>query len=413
MNSYDVAVIGGGPIGAVAARYAAATGARTLLVDQGDGSCEPARCAGLVSPRTPSLLGTSSTGLLREIHGAIIHSPTGKQTEILSKKVKAIVLDRSALNRELVKLAAQAGVEVRHHTRAAITDQAKLQLSEQNRQYEAKARVVIGADGPRSMVASRFSLPSPPRFLAAVQATIVREARASEMVEIFFGTKIAPGFFAWAVPAKQEQLRVGLAATQGTDVNTLLNNLLSQHFPGQVISYVGGIIPVGTAAKTTTDGALIVGDAAGQVKPTSGGGIYTGGLCAKIAGEIAGYASLAEKTTNETLKEYEHRWQDKIGKELRFGLLAHRAFCGLSDAEIEAALAIINQPSILQAITEYGDIDYPSMLVSSLLSRQDLWPRLLSLIPALGGWEKFGNLAQLVISLEQPGRGREPKNSDE
>lgn len=413
MNSYDVAVIGGGPIGAVAARYAAATGAHTLLVDQGDGSCEPACCAGLVSPRTLSLLGTSSACLLREIRGVIIHSPTGKQTEIFSKKVRAIVLDRGALNRELLKLAAQAGVEVRHHTRAAITSQARLHLSEPSQQCEAKARVVIGADGPRSMVASHFSLPSPPMFLAAVQATVVREARASEMVEIFFGTKIAPGFFAWAVPAKQRQLRVGLAATQGTDVNTLLNNLLSQHFPGQVISYVGGIIPIGSAAKTTTDGALIVGDAAGQLKPTSGGGIYTGGVCAKIAGEIAGYASLAEKTTDETLKEYERRWQDKIGKELRFGLLAHRALYSLSDAKIEAGLAIINQPSILQAITEYGDIDYPGMLASSLLSRQDLWPRLLPLIPVVGGWEKLGNLAQLVTSSEQPSQGHKPKNGDE
>jgi len=338
------------------------------------------------------LLGTSSTGLLREIHGAIIHSPTGKQVEILSKKVKAVVLDRGALNRELLKLAARAGVKIKYNTRAAITGQAELQLSEQNKQHEVRVRVVIGADGPRSMVASHFSLPSPPGFLTAVQATIVREARASDMVEVFFGTKIAPGFFAWAVPAKQGQLRVGLAASQGVDVNALLNNLLSQHFPGQVTSHISGIIPVGTVARTTTDGALIVGDAAGQVKPTSGGGIYTGGLCAKIAGEIAGYASLAQKTTNETLREYERRWQDKIGKELRLGLSAHRTLCGFSDAEMEAGLAVVKQPSILQAIIEHGDIDYPSLLVSALLSRQDLWPRFLSLIPTFGGWEKFRDL---------------------
>lgn len=142
---------------------------------------------------------------------------------------------------------------------------------------------------------------------------------------------------------------------------------------------------------------LLVGDAAGQVKPTSGGGIYTGGMCARIAGKIAGCAALAGQTTRQTLAEYERCWRSEIGGELRFGLAAHRVLAALSDSEIDAVLAAVDDPSIIQVIAEEGDIDHPSRLFRSFFSRQSLWPRILTLIPALGGWKRVEELARLAI----------------
>lgn len=144
---------------------------------------------------------------------------------------------------------------------------------------------------------------------------------------------------------------------------------------------------------------LLVGDAAGQVKPTSGGGIYTGTLCARIAGEIAGYAALTGKTKEKTLLEYERRWQEKIGDELEFGMLAHQALSTLSDTDLDAALSTLDNPAIRQLIEKEGDIDYPSRLVKAFLSNHSLWRRLLPLIPMFSKRQRLmGRLVRLIVA---------------
>ena len=397
MPTYDVVVVGGGPIGAVAARHAAGVGARVLLIEQGECTGEPARCTGLVSPHTLELLKVSAASLLREIRGGILHAPGGRTIELRANTVKAVVLDRGKLNRELIEFAIDAGVEVRTRTRAVAADAGRVRIEHLGKEEKVETRVIIGADGPRSSIASWFSLPRPRQFLSASQAVVARKPYSSDGVEVFFGSDVAPGFFAWAVPAEEDHLRVGLAAPLGTDTEALLFRLLAQRFSGEVIARVGGVIPIGTSSTTVGDGVLLVGDAAGQVKPTSGGGIYTGGMCARIAGKIAGCAALAGQTTRQTLAEYERCWRSEIGGELRFGLAAHRVLAALSDSEIDAVLAAVDDPSIIQVIAEEGDIDHPSRLFRSFFSRQSLWPRILTLIPALGGWKRVEELARLAI----------------
>jgi len=396
MTAYDVVVVGGGPVGAVAARHAAGVGACVLLIEQGECIGEPARCTGLVSPPTLDLLGVSTASLLREVRGGILHAPGGEAIELRANAVKAVVLDRGKLNRELIDLAIIAGVELRPRTRAVAADIGWVRIEHQGKVERVGAKVIIGADGPRSAVARWFSLPGPSQLLAASQAVVERKPRSPDEVEVFFGRDVAPGFFAWAVPAEEDRLRVGLAAL-GTDTETLLSHLLAQRFCGKTVAQIGGTIPIGTSSNTVGDGVLLVGDAAGQVKPTSGGGIYIGGTCARIAGEIAGYAALAGETTRQTLIEYERRWQQQIGGELRFGLAARRVLTALSDHDIDAVFAVINEPSILRVISEEGDIDHPSRLIRFFLSHQSLWPRLLALIPALGGWKRIEELARLTF----------------
>jgi len=116
MPAYDVVVVGGGPIGAVAARHAAAVGARVLQIERGECTGEPARCTGLVSPHTLELLEVSAASLLREIRGGILHAPGGRTIELRANTVKAVVLDRGKLNRELIEFAIDAGVEAVSYT---------------------------------------------------------------------------------------------------------------------------------------------------------------------------------------------------------------------------------------------------------------------------------------------------------
>jgi geranylgeranyl reductase family protein len=402
MTDYDVLVVGGGPAGAVAARSAAAAGARVLLLEQEETTAERVRCTGLVSPRTLAQLGVPSTCVLREIRGGLLHAPGGKTVEIRAERPKALVLDRAKLHHELIDLASSAGVEVRAGTRAVAATRGAVRLEKNGRLTEVKVHIVIGADGPRSDVGRWFSLPEPEEFLGASQAVIAGRPRKDDEVEIFLGREVAPGFFGWSVPAEEGRLRVGLAAAPGTDTDALLDRLL-ERTPGEVLARGGGLIPIGPAPETAGDGVLLVGDAAGQAKPTSGGGIYTGSLCAKIAGEIAAFASLAERTTRETLAEYDRRWRGEIGEELRFGLAAHRALFSLSDREIDTGFAILNDPAILHLIAAEGDIDYPSRLGRAFLRRQDLWPRLLPLLRAASPWKNAEAWLGLLFAPHERG----------
>jgi len=104
----------------------------------------------------------------------------------------------------------------------------------------------------------------------------------------------------------------------------------------------------------------MIGDAAGQAKPTSGGGVFTGGVAAKCA------ADAVEKflLDGEPLERYEEKWRSRIGRELRFGMRVHRALCRATDADLERLLDLVD--STKETVRRHGDIDHPSDLARAL-----------------------------------------------
>lgn len=387
---YDIIIIGGGPTGAITARYAAEGGAQVLLVERGDRGGEPANCTGLISPRALAVLGVSQRSVLRQITGGYLHSPSGIEISIEAAETKALVLNRQILNCELIDRAAAAGVDIRIHTEASRYEAGMIELTHNGVTYIVQAPLIIGADGPRSAVARWFSLPGPPKMLVAAQAIIDRAPRREDFVEILFGKDIAPGFFAWAVPAEEGRMRVGLAVPVGMPAQSLLDRLLQdRRFSGALVAKINSLIPIGIVDRTVAAGALLVGDAAGQTKPTSGGGIYIGGLCARIAGEVGAQAVLSGDFSIDALRGYERRWREEIGFDLQFGMVAHRTLAKLSDNDIDRIFAVIERPAVKDLIEQEGDIDYPRHLAKAFLKRPDLWLQLASLISPLGCWEKI------------------------
>ena len=157
-----------------------------------------------------------------------------------------------------------------------------------------EAKVVIAADGVRSKIAKMAGLGNVSKVLSGIQAEVPYRSDDTDFVELFVGSQ-APGFFAWAVPVDESISRIGMAidpkSQHAAIANQTLEKLLTNNphiasrYGGGKLDLVMGGIPLGPLEKTYSDGLLVVGDAAGQVKPTSGGGIYTGAVCAKIAGE--------------------------------------------------------------------------------------------------------------------------------
>lgn len=388
----DVVVIGGGPIGAVTARCAAEAGASVLLVDRRENLGRSSCCTGLVSQRALTSLGVSSGPVLRKIRAVTLHAPDGRTLDLAADHTKAVVIDRSRLEQELHELARTAGVDVRLGIEAVSASRGTIVLECADGLKTVTASAVVGADGPNSRVAQWFGLPPPEQFVHAAQAVVETDRPVPpDRVEVFLGNDVAPGFFAWAVPAEEQRRRVGLGVSPPVDPSGYLDRLLTARFHGcRVLSRAGGRIPVSPSPRCAADSVLLVGDAAGQVKPLSGGGLYPGAICARIAGRIAAESALSGRPNPRTADAYESEWRSAVGRELAFGRSMRRISGLLSDRDLSAALAACNDPDLLSFFAEHADIDRFHRLPDELAAQPSLWGKVLQLLPLIVNREIAG-----------------------
>ena len=381
---YQVVVIGGGPIGAVAARCAAEAGARVLLAERRARPADPACCAGLISPRTLPTLGASERSVLGTIRAVEAHSPGGRTLSLRADEVKAVVVDRSALERELLDLAANAGVEVEMGTAARIESEGRIGLrASRGAECIVSARVTIGADGPRSGVARSVGLTPPEHVLRAVQVTVEAPGEPVDRVGVHLGEATAPGFFGWSIPIGPDRVRVGLAVAGDVDPTPYLARLLDRCVRGgRVVSRTGGLIPISPTPCTVSGSTLLVGDAAGQVKPLSGGGLYTGGTCARLAGRFAAEAA-SDDAPAERLRRYEAAWREQVGREIAFGRSMRRVLARIPEENVDRIFASLDGSGLLATLAEVADIDRFHRIVGDLAGRPSLWKEFVALAPLI------------------------------
>lgn len=400
---YDVVVVGAGPVGSTAARYAAKHGAKVLLIEEHASIGSPVGCTGLLSTKAVAEcdLRPSDEFVFNSVRGAFVHAPDGQCLPIDGKQTKAYVVSRKNFDRTLATLALEEGVELSLRTTAVGLEKANLRAESENENETCgkngrkkdlpvklkvlrngkpetiNAGVVIGADGVKSRIARYAGLGMPERVLPGVQFEAPYASDNTDFVELFPGSQ-APGFFAWTVPLNERVSRIGLAVEpgmlgQGKTPISCLHKLLDSNphvkarYGGGMLDFVVGGIPIGPPGKTSTDGVLVVGDAAGQAKPTSGGGVYPGALAAKIAGRVAAEAALEGDTGSGRLSEYDRLWRKSPGRELEIGMKVHDYTGKLEDRQLNELIASLNTPSILETITEYGDMDHPSVVLKKLM----------------------------------------------
>ncbi len=380
MTEYDIIVVGGGPIGSIAAKYAAINGAKTLMLEDHAFIGTPVGCTGLLSTRAikECKINPSDNSILNSVRGAFVHPMNGDCLPIDGQKTKAYVVSRKIFDRKLTAMALEEDVDLWLNSRVTGIERSqneqKVSVVKNGEKQVLKTKVIIGADGVRSQVAKWSGLGNVSEVLPGIQAEVPYHSDDTDFVELFVGSQV-PGFFGWTVPVNESISRIGIAVDPkyGMSAHHVLENLLTknQHiaskYGGGKLDLVMGGIPLGPLEKTYADGVMIVGDAAGQVKPTSGGGIYTGAVCAKIAGEIAAKAAEQENCSASFLSEYDRQWRAKLGKELAMGMRIHKFVAGLKDKELDDLIASMNNPAILDTITRYGDMDHPSILIKKML----------------------------------------------
>ena len=381
-RDFDVVVVGAGPVGANAAALIAKEGFHVALVDNHSETERPIRCGCLVTPRVLDLV-DAKKAVIGKVRGAVVYSPKGREIVVDGRKTKAVVLDRQKFDQHVISRAVENGVHTMFGTtaKAAIHrqgDGVAVSIRGNKGPTSLTCNILIGADGTVGNVPGWFSTSRPRKMLLGCEQTLTEVAGDERFVKLFLGHDFAPGFFGWVIPGGGTA-RVGLCVDHG-NVRANLRKMMQKHHVGKHIEggkplqYSAGRIPIGFPRKTYASNAMVVGDAACQVKATSGGGIFPGLLCSTFCAQTAVRALEESDFSSTMMRSYQRAWMKAIGKELRRDFAIHESFARLSDNQFEEIFELMDKPGIIELIQQLGDIDFPSKVGWRLLREE---PRLL------------------------------------
>jgi len=372
----QVIVVGAGVAGCQAAYEASNSDARVVLLEEHPQVGVPSHCSGVVSLAGLSLLGLEPNPIFtqRMIQGAIFNPPKGDPVEVRTKNPVAVIINRMRFDQYLAKRAVAAGATLHTKTRVSKFEHypnGGVGLQVQDGPLY-KGEVVVDASGAGSRLPEQAGLRSPDwtQLLPGLQYELTETKQQGDMVELFFGNHRAPGFFAWSIPTGDHSARVGLACRKG-NVKKLLDNLVNERSPKSTVDATksGSVLVSGPVDKCWSENFLITGDAAGQVKQTTGGGIVIGGYSGMLAGKAAASAA---KTPQEQrwkiLMQYDQEWRDKFASDLKRMGIARRIFSGLSDETLSRLFEAVRD--YLPEIQEYADMDFQGKIISHMLRKR-------------------------------------------
>jgi len=380
---YDVIIVGAGPAGSYVAHELASSGYDVAVFEEKSAPGLDACCTGIISTNCFQSLDPGTDVILAEVNSARLFSPAGRCLRLQTENSQAYVVNRRLLDEALASKAQSRGA--RYFLSSPVID---IIPGKDSIQIETlcfgdreifSARAVVLANGFRPKLSRKLGLGKIKSFLVGAQAEV--EAKNVDGFEVYFSQKIAPGAFAWLVPTSTNKAYVGLLATSQARLylQKFLNNLSDQ---GRVTSHEVKIeqkaIPVGTLARSYGDRLLVIGDATGQVKPTTGGGIYFGHLGARIAAEVLDEALGSDNLTAGQLSRYQKQWKAKMGKELSRGYWARQAYIKLSDRQIEGIFNALDSSGMAEALLNSSDFsfDWHSRLILAVLRRSSAYPLL-------------------------------------
>jgi len=380
---YDVIIVGAGPAGSHAAYKLASSGYSVAVFEEKSASGLNICCTGIISTECFQSLDLGKDMILREVKSAKFFSPSGRCLKFQTDNVQAYIVDRLLLDKALVSKAEAQGAQYFFSSPviniAPGKEKIQVETSCSGAREIFSARAVVLANGFRPKLPHKLGLGRIKHFLIGAQAEI--EAKNIDEFEVYFGQGIAPGAFAWLVPTSTNKAYVGLLATSQAKLHLqkFLNSLFSQgRITARDVEIGQRAVPMGTLTRSYGDRLLVIGDAAGQVKPTTGGGIYFGHLGARIAAEVLDRALSSDSLTADQLSRYQKKWRAEMGKELSRGYGARWAYAKLSDHQIDGIFNALDSNGMAGALlgSDNFSFDWHSKLILTLLRRTSVYPLL-------------------------------------
>jgi len=342
----DVVVIGAGPAGLHAAQRLAAGGLDVVLLESrlrvGDGAI----CSGVIGEEAFERFALPTGAVTTQLHWIQAISPRGKKLEHKTDAPLARVVEKSAFNRALALLASSAGVDIRLGHYVDSIEQHKdsvvlrFRAADEEKQ-KLRARMAVIASGVNGSLNRMLGLSRPRQLLRAMQTDFaLRDGNPTGPTKIFVGRAVAPGGFGWKIPMGGGRARVGIMTTD--DPKPYFKNLVRGIVPevdeSQLVINQKAIAqaPVG---RCFTERVLAIGEAAGHVKTSTGGGIYYGLMSGEFAAEVILGAFRKGDFTPQALSEFERYWRSAFGHELLVGFFAREIASRLPDSVIEKIFA--------------------------------------------------------------------------
>jgi digeranylgeranylglycerophospholipid reductase len=366
---YDVIVVGAGPIGCYTAYLLAKEGLNVKIFEKNASIGKDINCTGIVSTECLRYFDLPRNVVIRPIESIKAFSPSGNYIRYQSPVPLAYVINRSLFDTEINTMAVKKGASTHLNTQVEniLTDSEsfKVKVKTDGEEQEFRSRVGIIATG-FELNSFKKTIKRPKNFFYGIQTDAKMEKVTD--VEVYFGEKIAPGSFGWVVPTHEKSAKIGLL-TKEDPVNFLKNFLQNSLIMSRLTGYDSQIkcslIPFGSIPKSYAERFIVVGEAAGQVKTTTGGGIFFGLLCSEIAVKTIMKAFKSGDYSEKVFKEYEIAWKSKLGNELKSGIMIRNLFSKLKDNQIDYLVDLAKRDGILPSIKK-SNFDWHKDIIISI-----------------------------------------------
>lgn len=368
---YDVVMVGAGPAGLNAARLLAVKGLDVLIIEAKEEVGKDIVCTGIIGKETFGKFNISDESVIKSIQKVRLISPFGTPIFYNHPFPFAYIIDREKFDKHLLELAQKSGAEINLMNRVINVnindDCVEIECSyngEELRLY--KGRVLILATGIEYELSKKLGLGYPVRFIKAAQK--YSQFNTDEYVTLLLGNKIAKGGFGWIVPVDNGMARVGLMTEANPKAGFI--NILERHFPDEEDkTFQFKPIAQGIVSKTFRERVLAVGEAAGQVKTTTGGGVYFGLLCSEIASNTILEAFRDGDFSKKKFSLYEKQWKSKIAGEIRIGHAVRNMGGKLSDNQMEKIFNIVKTDGFFDYIAKNANFDWHGKFLLGFLKK--------------------------------------------
>lgn len=371
---YDVVIVGAGPVGSTIAFYLAQNDLNVVMVEKKTHIGYPLQCAGILSKHIFEYNELPDEIILNTVNGAFLHTKN-HILNVWTDEDVAYVIDRIGYDQFLSNRAIQNGVKLIN--KKVIDVDAEKGITYFSDEQSITSKVIIGCDGFNSIVSKTMGN-NQQNFNASQMLVSINDEdmnnfrksnrKSADYVDMCLYEDIIPGFL-WFIPLQYNNYRVGLFSNDShRQQNTIITDVLNENFEYEIIEKYKGFIPIfNNKNQLVKNRAILIGDAASQIKPTTGGGLLLAFDCCKIASK---YITDAIKKDNiKLLKGYQKEFNKKYSKELNYQFKVHKTLNLFNDDDLDYIFEKAKQNDCETIISEYGDMDNQSKVVKEFIKR--------------------------------------------
>lgn len=366
----DVVVIGAGPAGSMLARILGDRGYEVALIEQHAVPGDEVNCSGIIGVEAFQRYELPKEHILRSIDSFRFHAPGGATLDYVHPQPLAFAVNRARFDAAMSAKATAAGAVLKTRTRVdeVRVGREHVTISANRGACVLTSRFVVVATGAGSRLTEQIGLRPPRRYVLGAQVEC-ETVPLTDRVEVHLGQEIAPSNFGWVIPLDQGRAKVGLLCEE--EASFALRRFMKGPVLSDRIRHQGrmrvSLLPVDLIRRSHSNRALVVGEAAGQMKTITCGGIYYALLAAEIAADVLHEALQANASGSTALAPYETRWRGLLETELRMGLRMRSLFTRMNDKTIDKLFDVAGQDGLMDLIRSTANFDWHSDLVKAVL----------------------------------------------